>query len=240
MTGNDIIFDVSRDLNDQVKGYPYLRWERDQLASYFKEGYASVSRISKRDFIKQVVVQIEVGAVWQTACDCTHIVRILGTSDADGNIIRELTERDSDSIYLWPGAQLKDMCFSAEETTITQYSISTVKDNTFKVYPPITPGHKPQYVTLLCYKEPDTADLDADVLDKFIAAIKQWMLYRALIVDAENNPAIAEIAKTHLQTWQTLRSALITEAAEDEAKEKLHGNRTIRAVSDSAPKQVSS
>lgn len=240
MTGNDIIFDVSRDLNDQVEGYPYERWEYDQLASYFKEGYSSVSRIYKRDYIKQVVVELELGSVWQKACDCTHILRVIGESDADGNIIRELTERDAESSYLWPGTLANDLCRSFDKSTLTGYAISNTKDDQFKVYPPLVPGYGQQYVVVECYQEPDVANLDSEIPEKLVAAIKQWMLYRALIIDSENNPAIAEIAKTHLQTWQTLRQALIAEANEDEAKEKLHGNRAIRAEQNGTSKQVSS
>lgn len=236
MTGNDIVFDVSRDLNDQVEGYPYLRWTEDQLRSYFTEGYSSVCRIYKRDYIKQVVVSLEVGDKWYTACDCTHILRVVGESDAAGNLIRELAERDSDSIYLWPGTMMKDICPSTEKTELTHYAISTTKDNAFKVYPPIVPGYGQQYVLIECYKEPDVANFDEDIPDKFVATIKQWMLYRALIVDSENNPAIVQVAQIHLQTYQALRNQLITEAKEDEAMEKLHGNRTIRAVQNDSSK----
>lgn len=239
MNGYDIVFDVSRDLNDQVQDYEYLRWPQDQLISYFKEGYSSVVRIYKRDFIKQVVVELQIGNVWQTACDCTHILTVLGESDADGNIIKELTEIDNDSLYFWQGEKLSEHCPNYERTELTGFAINTTTDTLFKIFPSIVPGYDKRYVTLVCYKEPNVGDLDEEVPDKLIACIKQWMLYRALIIDSENNPAIAEIAKTHYQVYQQLRAALIQEANEDEGKEKLHGNRAIRAVPNGGTQQVS-
>ena len=51
MKASQIIFDVSRDLNDQVVGAEYVRWTEDQLRSYYAEALVSLAEISKQDFL---------------------------------------------------------------------------------------------------------------------------------------------------------------------------------------------
>ena len=61
--------------------------------------------------------------------------------------------------------------------------------------------------------------------------VKQWMLYRALSVDSENNPTITELANTHQKTYFNLMKALL----EAEEREKMLYD-DLRAVQKSADK----
>lgn len=235
-----IIFDVSRDLNDQVEGAPYIRWTQGQLHSYLIEAVVELSAIYEQLFHKKVVVRLRSGDVWQEACDCTHITRIIGESTWDGAIIRTLREMSDESVFTWPG-EVVDHCRPAD-SELNGYSISSVKDSEFRVFPPVQPG-KTKFVLVECYAQPSSEEMqstDFDVPDRLVQAVKQWMLYRAMIVDSENNPAIIEVAKTHLQVYHTLAlQELATESAKQEA-ERYASNSGVRAVSGSSSGKVSS
>ena len=61
--------------------------------------------------------------------------------------------------------------------------------------------------------------------------VKQWMLYRALSMDSENNPAITQLAASHRDTYFKLVEA---EMARKLLEENADGR--VRAVSNNAAK----
>ena len=229
MKAIQIIFDVSRDLNDQVIGAEYVRWTEPQLLSYYQEALIALAEASKQDFTEEVVLPVAHGTGWQKACDCTEIMRIVGESDADGTVISYMTQRKDNDVFVWPGSTATTCLMTRlkHPEVFNSYIINKNKSEMFRVYPPALPGQS-RYVLAECYMEPDTSNMDFDVPNKFVAAIKQWMLYRALIVDAENNAAIAEVAKTHLSTYASLYKALADASKEQEDQ---HGaNSSVRAT----------
>ena len=235
MLGSSIVYDVSRDLNDQVEGYSYIRWTSDQLASYLREAVVQLASSNRQFFTCTYVVHITPGAGWQTACDCTHIKRVVGECTADGQLIRRLVEKSDGNEYIWPG----DETCVTYGSDIYAYSINSIKDSEFMVYPPVSPKQD-KYVMIECYGIPDVSDpLTFDVPERFVQAVKQWMLYRALIIDAENNTAIANIANTHVQVYQRLVSELIAETKELEV-EANGRNRDVRTVQDGSSGKVPS
>lgn len=240
MDVSSIIYDVSVDLNDQVPGAPYLRWPKSQLFSYYQEALSELINIYKWDYYSTVVVPVSAGSNWQTACDCSEISRVIGESDAKGNIISNIIEQSLDDVYVWTG-DVNANCTASDPTSnspFTRFSLNPLMENSFKVYPPASPGQK-RYVVVECYKKPDVTDENLDCPQRFVQAVKQWMLYRALIIDAENNSAIAEIAKTHYQVYQQCLKDLKEESLKKEAKIHAAYN-TVRTVQNSSPKQVSS
>lgn len=218
MLASTIIRDVSRDLNDQIPGYEYTRWTQDQLLSYLQEALVEVSSIYRSLFVERVVVQLAPGADWQAACHCSHIARILGLSDAHGHITKYLTKSDDNDANVWAGDTRG--CASGKAEDITSYAINAVDDTQFRVYPPLKPGQY-GFVTVECYKTPTDITGDYNVPERVVAAIKQWMLYRALLIDSENNTAIVNVAKMHMETYTSLIQAMTTESM---AKEAQHGN----------------
>ena len=240
MKTGDIIFDVSRDLNDQIEGAPYIRWTQDQLLSYLQEAVIELSAGYSQLFHKQVVVRLQTGDVWQEACDCTHILRVVGESTWDGKVIRRLTRQSDEDVFTWPG-DVADKCARTQGTELSGYSISSIKDSQFKVYPPVAPGQS-KYVLIECYAEPSTESMksmDFDVPDRLVQAVKQWMLYRALIVDSENNPTIVQVADTHMKVYTALTQELHAESMKQEAKRDAGGS-GVRAVQNGSSRQVSS
>ena len=61
MTVQDIIGDVSRDLNDQEPGYEYTRWSVAQLQSYLSEALINDSYLLKDLFHTEKIVRLMPG-----------------------------------------------------------------------------------------------------------------------------------------------------------------------------------
>lgn len=206
MLGGDIIREVSLDLNDQEPGYEYTRWTRDQLQTYLREALFEVSSRFKSWFLQTVTVRVEPGAGWQKACDCSEIVRLLGEADSSGRILNFLSKQADDVDLVWSGAP--DPCAAnARYYRMRRYSISSTDDAYFRVYPPV-PAGLTRYVLVECFKRPD-GDMHDDVPDTAVAMVKQWMLYRALSVDSENNTTITQLATTHKDTFFKLAEAAL-------------------------------
>ena len=236
MKASNIISEVSLDLNDQVPSAEYTRWPVKQLQPYYAEALIELANAYPQLFTKTVIVSLASGPVWQTACCCTHILRVIGESTEDGDVLSYAQQRMDDNVYLWPGS-VNPQCVSQsieDSEPFTGYSINKLQDDSFKVYPPVLPGQN-RYALVECFKEPDVTDLEFDVPNRLVQAIKQWMLYRALIVDAENNPAIAEIAKTHLTTYQSLLKEQALYSREQKESQDA-GNNTVRATQNSGTK----
>lgn len=218
MLTSAIIRDVSRDLNDQIPGYEYTRWPQDQLLSYLQEALIEVSSVYRSLFVERVVVKVGSGAEWQKACDCSHIVRVLGLSDKDGHITKYLTKSDDNDANVWSG-DIRG-CASGKASDVTSYAINAVDDTQFRIYPPLLPGQS-THAVIECYKTPTGIDGSYNVPDRVVPAIKQWMLYRSLLIDSENNTAIVNVAKMHMETYTSLIQAMTTE---NMAREAQHGN----------------
>lgn len=217
-----VIREISLDLNDQEPGHEYIRWSVEQLQSYVREALGTVSDLLRDLFVKQKVVKVERG--WQRACDCNAILRVLGESDADGNIIRRLWKQIDDANNVWGGDEHR--CESRiKDYQMNGYAVSSTDPKSFQITP-LLPYGVEKYVLLECYERPDGTSLSYDMPNEVVAIVKQWALYRALAVDSENNSAITQLATTHQQTYFTL----LKEAQERREREKVDERRGVRAV----------
>ena len=227
MIPDDIIREVSLDLNDQEPGYEYTHWKKDQLRSYLQEGLNYVYMALKYLFVERVVVKLEPGDVWQQACDCDDIVRVLGTTDATGSrIIRTLRKRRDDDSIFWSGSH-DATCRYGRGDRLESYMINATDGRSFKVFPPVSATAKNVTHVLVECNVPPSAD-SGIVPFEVVAAVKQSMLFRAMMLDSENNAAIAEIGVQHRDTFyrlvQDLRQLRTLEEADAE------GNRAARPV----------
>lgn len=228
MLGADIIDEVSQDLNDQEAGHEFVRWTRSQLESYMKEAVLHVSKYMKTWFLAKLTVELEPGGDWQEPCSCTRILRIYGESDKNGNVIRYLRRIDDVEQDIWPGVPQRCVepngPYSMEGYTVNNSDGGT----SFKVYPPVPYGQR-RYVSLLCYKKP-AGDALSDIPDEAVAAVKQWMLYRAYALDSENNATLVQLADSHNKTF----FALIEAAHKLELEEELRYGSIRTAPKDKA------
>jgi hypothetical protein len=206
MQSSSIIQQVSLDLNDQIPGYEYTRWTQVQLQNYLQEAITQASQVYGDAFVKQVVVKLEPGTNYQKACDCSTVVRVIGQSDADGKVLKLLyRQEDTEKTLDWPG---KSCCPpNSKQFWLTGYSVpaTTSENGAFNVFPK-PPYGQDTYVLIECIKVPEIGE-DFNAPDLLVPALKQWMLFRALLVDMENNPAIVAIAKEHEKEFWKILSA---------------------------------
>lgn len=219
MLVSDVVRDLSVDLNDQVPGYEYTRWTKEQLAVYVAEALLQLAALPeiRRYFTKRVIIPLDAGFVWQGACaECTQVVRILGESSSSGQLLRQLRRMEDAEDNIWAGDVFSAHCASSpKDYKMTGYSVNAADPSQFMVFPPVPYGQK-RYVVADCYQEPDGTNMSTDVPDKLIAIVKQWALYRALMVDSENSPTITGVAERHNQTYfKLIETMLSLEALKD-------------------------
>lgn len=228
MLVHDIIFEVSRDLNDQEPGYEYLTWPYEMLRSYLYESLTQLAVLFRKLFLVRRVVRVKAGGLWQQACDCEQIVRIVGEVSEDGQqLLRYLSDVTDDTRLVWAGAVERCPVGVYNDYAMTGYSISNVDGNTFKVYPPVPRGEEDHFVLVECFDSPDGADDGFDVPIRLVALVKQWMLARAYAVDSENNPTVLQISQRHEALYSKLLQLQLAALEREEAE---YGN--LRAISD--------
>lgn len=212
-----IIEDVSRDLNDQELGYEFTRWTQVQLASYLREAVLDAAPYVKDLFLAKKVVRVEPGVGWQKACSCDDILKIDGVSNADGRLLYTLHRISDDADWDWDGG-LPGRCADPSSWRGRGYVVNSVDDSEFRVVPPKPAGTPDAYVLVRCYDVPEDVTEDTDVPSELVAAVKQWMLWRALSVDSENNAAITELAVRHRQSYTDLLNRMIQRRKDEEAE----------------------
>lgn len=229
MRTHDIIRQVSLDLNDQESGYEYTHWPYEQLASYLQEALDYVYGALKYLFTAKVVVPLEYGDVWQSACQCDDIQRVLGTTNAEGTrILKRLRKRTDDDNIFW---RSDSSCSRGKPYEAESYMINATDHRSFMVFPPVPATAPRQYVLIECYMPP-AVHSEEDMPFEITGAVKQWMLYRAMMIDSENNAAIAEIGLKHRETFFKLVEDLVKMRLLEEAKDE--GNGTVRQAQDSS------
>lgn len=218
-----IIKQVSLDLNDQVDGYEYTRWSQEQLLSYVREAVIDVSIMLKHLFYKQVLVKVEQAAVWQKPCDCTEIIRVIGEADESGRITRMLLPMQDNDAGMF-GNEL-ERCVSTKRSdyAMSRYSLYAPDHAFFRVYPPVPVGVD-KWVMLECFVRPIVEDMGFNVPDELVTLVKHWVIYRALMVDSENNATVTEVAMNHFKVHQELFKGLMALRARETADD------SVRAV----------
>ena len=220
MKCGQIIYEVSRDLNDQEVGYEYTTWPKEMLRSYLYENLTQLAVLFRKLFLVRRIVRIKAGGLWQRACDCEQILRVIGEVTEDGEqLINYLSDVTDDTRLTWPGAIERCPVGEAKsEYQMTGYSISNVDESMLKVYPPIPRGEEDHFVMVECFDSPDGAPDDFVVPERLVALIKQWMLWRAYAIDSENNPAVMQTAAKHLDAYNALYQTQMALLAREEAE----------------------
>ncbi len=232
----DIITDVSRDLNDQEAGYEFTRWSAEQLQSYLIEALLTDSYDLKDLFHQTVVVKLIPDGNWQDTCECSEILRVIGECTKGGTVTSYLKRTYDDEMLYWSG-DVYPKCTDPDEYKPLSYAISETDTSKFRVYPPVPPGVD-RYVLIQCYHAPTGESLSENIPDEMVAMLKQWMLYRALIMDAENNATITTIAGAHL----TAHDSLLKRAVERRERERVLRERdanNLRAIQNQGNNGVS-
>lgn len=199
---SDLVTRVSEDLNDQAVGHSFVTWSESQIRAYLVEAL-QVAYTARPDlFVSEHVFLLAPGSASQRPCACGQIKRVVGVCNAGGRVLYAIRKRRASDRLLWQGGGCPG---DPARYRVREYSID-VDGASFTVDPP-PPAGQDVYVLVECAVEPDdTYDLDSVPVD-LRAAIVQWALYRAKMVDSENNATIFAVAKEHKSTFFSLLSA---------------------------------
>lgn len=202
MQVSSLLEQLAVDLNDAAPGHEFTTWSRDQIRAYLIEGIQVSFSVRPDLFIETVIIKAEPCSVVQDTCGCTHIRRVIGQSTKNGRVIKELRQRSNDDKLRWTG---RTCPVSPDKFELKEYSIDNATDKLW-LYPQV-PAGKEIYVMVECAKVPEDIDNDYDIPAELLAPVVQWVLYRAKMVDGENNTAIIQVATGHQNTFWALLKA---------------------------------
>ena len=190
----DLVKQVSIDLNDYAAGHEFTTWTEEQLSAYIIEGLQVAFTFRPELFMRSVVVELTAGNSVQRPCDCTKIRRVYGICTKEGRLLYGIRKRKASDKLQWYGATCP---VNPKNYKARDYYIDSEGDTLF-IEPPPPVGQK-TYALVECAHAP-TADDGADIPVELQAPAIQWALYRAKMVDGENNATIYQVANSHKQT----------------------------------------
>lgn len=197
---------VSIDLNDYATGHEFTTWSEEQINTYLIEGLQVAFTFRPDLFLHSVVVELDAGSNIQRPCNCTLIRRVYGISTKDGRLLYGLRKRKSSERLQWYG---KTCPADPAHYRARDYYIDSEEDTFF--IEPAPPVGKTTYALLECAQAPTAEDLanGYEIPVELEAPAIQWALYRAKMIDGENNSTIYQVANAHKQTcFDLLRAQL--------------------------------
>lgn len=191
---------IAVDLNDYAFGHEYTTWSREQLRTYLEEGIQTAFMLRPDLFTEVRIIKLKPCTVVHDTCDCTQIYRVIGQATADGQIVKLLKQRKSaDKFTTWTG---RTCAVHPRQFELTHYYIDDAVDKIW-VYPQV-PAGLDIYIAIECAVMPDDFSDNYEINPEIKAAVVQWVLYRAKMVDGEYNPAIISVANAHKSTFNEL------------------------------------
>lgn len=196
-TLQEVVHQVSVDLNDYAPGFEFTTWTEPQLTTYVIEGLQVAYQVRPDLFLDAHVLKLESGTSIQRPCGCTQIRRVYGVCDSNGHVLYGLRKRKDTDKLKWYGS----VCPTDPRSyRAREYSIDSEGD-TFYIEP-APPAGQDVYVLVECAVAPtsDNTQANTAIEPELIAPAIQWALYRAKMVDSENNATIFSVAKEHKTT----------------------------------------
>jgi hypothetical protein len=190
-TVSSFLANIAADLNDNAPGHEFTVWSREQLLSFFHEACQLLITSNPDAFAQSIVIELVGCQDYYDVCDCVGLTNdsILGQSDSSGHVFQILKSRPDGAISRWTGRT----CSPENPFRLREFSVAG-NGRSIRVYPSVPPN-KTVYVAARCAVLPK--DDDAEVPENIAPMLIQWVLFRAKMMDAENNPAILNAAIVH-------------------------------------------
>jgi len=182
---------IAEQMGDAKPGAPFRRYTLTNLLHFYNEAMCFVSTHRPDLFTDFLVMKLQPGPDQDArCCGCTTIVGVTAQIDADGNIVRDLSENGSKStkIERW----YRPVCRSPSGgTMLMSYTMVPGMPGRFTVNPPVLPGED-VWVKVKCVHAPPSiseaqvlaTDSPASTGDcKFLPSIRSLVLWRALAGD---------------------------------------------------------
>lgn len=193
----DLVRQVSIDLNDYAAGHEFTTWTEEQVAAYILEGLQVAFTFRSELFMRTAVIELTAGNSVQRPCDCTKIRRVYGISTKDGRLLYGIRKRKASDKLQWYG---KTCPVDLKYWKARDYYIDSEGDTIF--IEPAPPVGQKTYALIECASAPTMEDLNngMEIPVELQAPAIQWALYRAKMIDSENNATIFSVAQHHKET----------------------------------------
>lgn len=196
---SSLLAEAAVDLNDAAPGHEFTTWHREQIRAYIEEAIQIAFSERPDLFSGMKIIKVQPCSVVQETCDCTHITRVIGQVSEHGMLLKPLRERKNNQIF-WPGHSCP---VSPKAFMLNEFMIDQTSDKLW-LWPQV-PAGLDVYVMVICAVFPSELDDDVDdIPDELAPAIRQWVLFRAKMVDGENSEAVVQVANTHKTTFYEL------------------------------------
>lgn len=209
-----LLYQLAVDLNDAESGHEYTTWTQDQLRAYLSEGIQATFTERPDLFMEVKTIKVTACDTVQDTCECSTISKVLGQATASGRVIRSIRRRSSSEKLIWRG---KTCPGDPRNFELREYSIDPIT-GTLQLYPPVPPDVD-VYIAVECSVRPDTDNWDDsfDLNNEVVPMVMQWALYRAKMVDGENNALIIQVAVGHKNAfWELVTANRIVKAKEEQ------------------------
>lgn len=206
-TLQDVVQQVSVDLNDYAPGYEFTTWTEPQLTAYVIEGLQVAYQVRPDLFLDAHVIKLDSGTSIQRPCGCTQVRRIYGVCDSTGRVLYGLRKRKDSDKLKWYGAVCPT---DPRHYKAREYSIDSEGDTLY--IEPAPPAGQDVFILVECAVAPTSDNIKAttNIEPELVAPIIQWALYRAKMMDSENNSTIFAVAKEHKTTCFALLQTQLT------------------------------
>lgn len=196
-----LVAQASVDLNDHAPGYEFTTWSAAQLSAYALEGLQVAFTMRPDLFLRTETVKLEPGTVVQKPCGCTQIRRVYGVSNAQGRVLYPIRKIKQSDRMTWTGRKCP---VDPRHYRVREYAIDT--DNDTLIVSPAPPAGQDVFLLVECAKIPTAAEFgdSTEISEELAAPVIQWILFRAKMVDSENNSTIFQVATRHEQSFYTL------------------------------------
>lgn len=206
-TLQDVVQQVSVDLNDYAPGYEFTTWTEPQLTAYVIEGLQVAYQVRPDLFLDAHVIKLDSGTSIQRPCGCTQVRRVYGVCDSTGRVLYGLRKRKDSDKLKWYGSVCPT---DPRHYRAREYSIDSEGDTLY--IEPAPPAGQDVFILVECAVAPTSDNIKAttNIEPELVAPIIQWALYRAKMMDSENNSTIFAVAKEHKTTCFALLQTQLT------------------------------
>lgn len=206
-TLQDVVQQVSVDLNDYAPGYEFTTWTEPQLTAYVIEGLQVAYQVRPDLFLDAHVIKLDSGTSIQRPCGCTQVRRVYGVCDSTGRVLYGLRKRKDSDKLKWYGSVCPT---DPRHYRAREYSIDSEGDTLY--IEPAPPAGQDVFILVECAVAPTSDNIKAttNIEPELVAPIIQWALYRAKMMDSENNATIFAVAKEHKTTCFALLQTQLT------------------------------
>lgn len=205
------LHDLAVDLADAAPGFEYQVWTKEQLAVYLQEGINQAYTARPDLFSERVLIKVDGCDFLADECDCEFITSVIGQATESGRLIRRLREWDEPENLSWTGR----VC-NAHTRPYKVYGYTLDRSTSSITIYPTPPYGESIYLLVNCSRKPTDFSLDKSYPYEIETAAKQWALYRAKMVDSENNTTLLQAATIHRDTFFQLVNVQRQYLIEDE------------------------